>query len=376
LIPLFSFFKRTLLFITLLLALVTSGVGQQAPASISPVARKYLEQVLALMRMNALNATSIDWNRLRDEVFSRAENAVGTDDTYLAIAFALTQLKERHSWLQLPDTLPVARRQEISAEMTKIRGVSPENGGPSPFAPQKSMHGHIDRRGEGAYAHVIVPMCVGKFSEWEKNEPDFQQFADKLHGIVVELQAQKPDGWIIDLRGNGGGNMWPMLAGIGPVLGEGVVGTFLSANGKAESWFYKAGAAGTKSENGTAEISIRLQQAPFVLPGTPWAAVLLDRGTASSGEAVAISFAARPHARSFGEHTAGFSTSNEMYPLSDGAALFLCNGIETDRTGRRYPDGIDPDVKLPAPAARPAEENDAVIQAAIAWIAASSRASH
>jgi len=32
-------------------------------------------------------------------------------------------------------------------------------------------------------------------------------------------------GWIVDLRGNGGGNMWPMLAGVGPVLGEGVVGS-------------------------------------------------------------------------------------------------------------------------------------------------------
>jgi C-terminal processing protease CtpA/Prc len=29
-------------------------------------------------------------------------------------------------------------------------------------------------------------------------------------------------GWIVDLRNNGGGNMWPMLTGIGSILGEGV----------------------------------------------------------------------------------------------------------------------------------------------------------
>ena len=34
-------------------------------------------------------------------------------------------------------------------------------------------------------------------------------------------------GWIVDLRGNGGGNMWPMLAGIGPILGEGIAGYFI-----------------------------------------------------------------------------------------------------------------------------------------------------
>jgi carboxyl-terminal processing protease len=97
---------------------------------------------------------------------------------------------------------------------------------------------------------------------------------------------------------------------------------------------------------------------------------LLDRGTASSGEAVAISFAGRRRERSFGERTAGFSTSNQRYELSDGAALFLCVGIEADRTGHRYLDGLDPDVTLPAPAARPAEEIDAVLQAAEDWVAA------
>ena len=219
-------------------------------------------------------------------------------------------------------------------------------------------------------------MCVGRYSEWEKNLPDFQEFADKLHEIVLELQAQDPDGWIIDLRGNGGGNMWPMLAGIGAVLGEGKLGAFESPDGHPESWFYKAGAAGTTTQNEDTETSARVEKPPFVLSGTPWAAVLLDRGTASSGEAIAISFAGRPHARSFGEHTAGFSTSNEMYTLSDGAALFLCNGIEADRTGRSYPDGIDPDVKLPSPGLRPSEVNDAVIQAAADWIAASRKDSH
>jgi len=95
----------------------------------------------------------------------------------------------------------------------------------------------------------------------------------------------------------------------------------------------------------------------------------------TGGPEVAISFAGRGRERSFGEHTAGFSTDNQMYPLSDGAQLFLCVGIEADRTGHRYLDGIDPDVKLPAADSRPAEEKDVVIQAAEEWIAAQVSAS-
>lgn len=218
-------------------------------------------------------------------------------------------------------------------------------------------------------------MCVGKYSEWEKNADDFQQFAEKLHGIVMDLQAGKPDGWVIDLRGNGGGNMWPVLAGIGAVLGEGDLGTFVSADGERETWFYKAGKIGVRPPQGQDDIAAHVEKPPFALPELPWVAVLLDRSTASSGEAVAISFIGRPRERPFGEHTAGFSTSNEMYPPSDGASLFFCVGIEADRTGHRYPEGIEPDAKLPAPVSRPPEEIDPVLQSAQDWIGAQTKAS-
>ena len=33
------------------------------------------------------------------------------------------------------------------------------------------------------------------------------------------------------LRGNGGGNMWPMIAGVGPLLGEGPLGYFIGPIG-------------------------------------------------------------------------------------------------------------------------------------------------
>jgi len=358
----------------LVLMVATWAAAQESQEGISPGARTYLGQALDLMQQNALNKSLIDWPHLRAETLLRASHAKTTADTYPAIAFALTQLKETHSFLQLPDSLPATQRETITAEIDKVRGPSKQDASRSPFAPQKEMQGHIDRRDGKLFAHVVVPMCLGKYSEWEKNAGDFQEFAEKLHAMVMDLQARKPDGWLIDLRGNGGGNMWPMLAGVGALLGEGDLGTFLSADGERVPWFYKAGKAGTRDSKGEEDISAHIDKPPFALPELPWVAVLLDRSTASSGEALAISFIGRPRERSFGEHTAGFSTSNERYPLSDGAALFLCVGIEADRTGRRYPDGIDPNVKLPAPDSRPTEEKDAVLQAAENWIAAQTTA--
>jgi hypothetical protein len=128
------------------------------------------------------------------------------------------------------------------------------------------MQGHIDRRGGRVFAHVVVPMCLCKYSEWEKNAGDFQEFAEKLHAIVMDLQAQNPDGWLMDLRGNGGGNMWPMLAGIGTVLGEGDLGAFESPNGDREVWFY-TGKAGSHSAQGPDDVGAYVEKPPVRFTG-------------------------------------------------------------------------------------------------------------
>ena len=73
------------------------------------------------MQKNALNKDSIDWVEVRQQTLARAKDAKTTFDTYPAIVFALTQLKEHHSFLQLPDRLGGAQRAAINAEISKLR---------------------------------------------------------------------------------------------------------------------------------------------------------------------------------------------------------------------------------------------------------------
>jgi len=343
-----------------------AGTAQTAK-QVSPHA--YVEEALNYMQDNALHKSSIDWQAVREQTLARAKDAKTTWDTYPAIAYAITQLGEKHTWFQLPDNLPADRRQALDAEIKRILA-RPDPLKPSPFMPSKQMEGRMIHGPHGDFAYVIVPMCIGRFAEWEKNGPDFQQFADKLHGLVLGLQAQKPLGWIIDLRGNSGGNVWPMLAGIGVVLGEAdLLGASVSADNEHLQSFYKNGMAGTRDSKGIEEVAAQVKLLPLTLPELPWVALLLDRGTASSGEAVAISFVGRIRERSFGEHTAGFSTANDMHQFPDGAALFLCTGIAQDRTGKLYPNGLDPDEIIRAPETRPDEANDAALIAAEQWLA-------
>jgi carboxyl-terminal processing protease len=372
-------FIASLSHLVLLSAIASAaGIDQSPPAqdtqasqTTSVVATTYLNYVLDLMQQKALHSAEIDWPAVRRETLKRASGAQTTMDTYAAIYFALTQLKEHHSFLKVPDNLSDSDKQRTTSAMNSILGPyrrqypKPLD---SPFRNREAPSGHLIQYGDLTLALVVIPSCGAKHSEWADNLADFQNYADSLHKIAVELESGHLDGWIVDLRGNGGGNMWPMLAGIGFVLGEGHLGSFVFPNGNVSDWFYRQGKAMVKAGGDEIVIS-EIKEPPLALAKLPPVAVLIDSGTVSSGEAVAISFAGRPLERSFGARTAGFSTSNERVPLSDGATLFLNSAFEADRLHRRYDAGIEPDLSFPEPTDVPTEASDPVIQAAEKWLA-------
>ena len=79
---------------------------------------------------------------------------------------------------------------------------------------------------------------VGAFSG---SAAEATAFANAVQGAIASADRDGLAGWIVDVRGNGGGNMWPMLAGVGPVLGAGRVGYFIDALGAASAWEYRDG---------------------------------------------------------------------------------------------------------------------------------------
>jgi C-terminal processing protease CtpA/Prc len=108
----------------------------------------------------------------------------------------------------------------------------------------------------------------------------------------------------------------------------------------------------------------------YRVAGSVPVAVLIDRGTASSAEAVAVGFRGKLHTRFFGEHTLGFSTNDNNYVLSDGANMILTIGVYVDRNGKEYENGIEPDVKIASQEdlQPPLVERDKAINVAEEWI--------
>jgi carboxyl-terminal processing protease len=176
---------------------------------------------------------------------------------------------------------------------------------------------------------VTLPSCVDR---------DAAAYADAARRA---LDGRRADRWIVDLRGTGGGSMWPLLAAVAPLLrGDGEIGAFVERSGERTPWVLTGGVVSVGGQ-ARARGAAGRHDGPV--------AVLTDGATASAGEAVAVAFRGVPDARSYGASTLGFSSGNETMPVAGGAVLTVTTSRFADRTGRVYGGRLDPDVPCEDP---------------------------
>ena len=155
-----------------------------------------------------------------------------------------------------------------------------------------------------------------------------------LERIVKNLYNKKPLGWIIDLRFNDGGWPYPMIAGLGPILGEGVKAYKISPDENITEFFY----AKNKTEY------IELSDSVFYLPKELPVAVLIGKGTGSAAELLALAFKGNPSTVLIGEPTYGVSTGLRGFFMPDSVQFAVTNSIMTDRYKNGIGNPIEPDI--------------------------------
>ena len=182
--------------------------------------------------------------------------------------------------------------------------------------------------------------------------------AAAVHDGVAALGARHPLGWIVDLRGNGGDDPWPSLAGLSTLLAGPTVGATVGRAGR-QDWIVDRGAVRLAGESAM----IDLQSTPE--PGFPGpVAVLVDASTSNEGEVVAVAFQERPDARFFGAATAGCASwCVRTHALADGTMLGVVEVRPADRNGRVQHEPVTPD-ELTDASATPAD----VPHQAIQWV--------
>ena len=301
------------------------------PAGMSRAAYEYLAAALDILQTHSLQREHIDWKALRAGALQRAVHAQTTGQTYDAIRYAIAQLGDHHSQFYPPD------RYTALEDMTVSENQQPQ----ARLLPNQ-------------LAYLLLPAFI------TDDEGQRHLYVNQLQALIRNTDKGNPCGWVLDLRENIGGNIWPMFAGLGPLLGEGQLGEFVYPGGTEQTWRYFSGQALLDSY-----VMASADGSGYQLRGgAPPVAVLTGPGTMSAAEAVAIAFRGHPNTRSFGQATAGLTTANSTYPLSDGAAIVLTVVVDADRTGHVYGGVLTPDQVIP-PARGGA---DTSLQAATTWL--------
>ena len=294
----------------LLLLTLLSVSSCQLPDFHQRTPKGYVRHCIALLDRDGLYADKPEWKTKKKEVLAEAASISTLDEAHALVQAAAEVAGGKHSFLMAP---------------VRDTASYPE------YAPQVRML-------EGNILHVILPAHTGV------------KISDSLyiHTVFDNLQEHlDARGVIVDLRDNTGGNMYPMITSVSPLLPDGIIIKF-------------------KSRKRTTPITLEYVLKSYrTVPGsigkvpssTP-IAILTDGRTASSGEATLLCFRGLDNARTFGSPSAGYASGNVTHTLSDGYLFAITRSCDVARTGEIFcEDPIDPDVRTETP-----------LEDAIGWI--------
>lgn len=247
------------------------------------------------MENNHINKSTINWVEFRANVQQSGTSAARIADANEAILYALELLNDQTTFMI------TAQGQLISFE-TACTDVKPQ-----------------EVTSTADIGYVKVPAFSG-------TGVSAAVFAEKIQTDIKTQDHDGLKGWVIDLRENTGGNIWPMIAGVGPLLDSTTTGFFVDSNQDEKPFGYSLGSA-TFDESPVVTVAN-----PYVaLSGDSKIAILLDHSVTNAGEVVAIAFSGMTSTRSFGASTCGRARGNQGFQLSDGSVLYLATSFLIDR---------------------------------------------
>jgi len=346
---------RTIILLLLLVELLPVRAANRSGADTAELpcrqkAEKLLDETLAFMEKHYYRRAQVSWPVFAADAKARLREAATCEDAYASVSRCFLQLNEPHSFIMPPE------------KAARYLGATPEgqdaslSGSFNGLLPNLSeMVGEI--KGEwlqDSIAYLTIP--------WVSTTDSLicERIADSLQSVIARLDSRNISRWIIDLRKNSGGNCWPMLAGIGPLLGDGIYGYFVSGDQRVPITYHDGSAfqgrhIGCRVSNGGYRTQSR--QKSIV--------VLTSRKTVSAGEIVALAFKGRAQTWLIGEPTAGLTTANATYSLSDRSLLVLTICQEADHTGRICEGSIQPDKFVTVDMSH---SGDPVREAALEWL--------
>lgn len=203
---------------------------------------------------------------------------------------------------------------------------------------------------EGKYAMVSLDGFQGVDSTSSDN------YADSLQRLLLHLHNKKPIGWIVDLRNNKGGWEYPMIAGLGPLLGEGILAYEVNRDGKIVNEYSYA----KLNKNSIMTKQIELIDSIVIFNEKPPIVVLIGNETGSAGELLTLCFLDNPNAILLGTPTYGVPTGIAGFFMPDSIMICVTSSVFKNRNMKGNGKPIQPYISE--------SDNTRILSRAYKWI--------
>lgn len=318
------------------------GKAQQADS-----VRLFVDSALNLMQSKSLYSKDLNWKIISDSVHTLVKNANTYEETAPALRFAFNLLQDKHGWL-------VINGKDYHNPFV-LRDDSRINQATKSVITKPSVRSKLL---QNKYAYLSIPFFGGQ------TLTSMNAFAQRVQVSLCRVLSPSVKGIIIDLRLNGGGNMYPMIIGISNVIGDGKFTGSVNSKGDNEGWLEMKNHTITLLDT----MVIKLQKTCGNLESKP-VAVLIGPATGSSGEQLAIILSLRKKTILIGEPTAGYVTGNNGYLLPGHEnGIVLAESYTIDRNGKIYLKDVEPAIRFNGGDNFSDLSEDEKIKAAIRWI--------
>lgn len=278
---------------------------------VSKTVKQEADEILQLIKSNALNFKQADLTQIEQAMLFELAEFETVNGDFLQQVHRLLRLLDNHSFI-----IDKTESESLRKPAEK-----------APELPSLALKNHVG---------VLQLPSLSSIDSLT-----MQRYANHAVGLLNDADAQATCGWIIDLRDNSGGNMWPMLGAVSPLLPMGKVGAFVDKKNQSIPWLNQGNAFYEGANKHLEFQQRRLSVKPMV--------VLQSKRTASSGEATLVALTSESRVKTVGEPTRGLITSNENYKLKSGNELFLTNAWFQGRDGTTMKGPIAPDVESATP---------------------------
>ncbi|WP_171037001.1 S41 family peptidase [Maribacter algarum] len=281
-----------------------------------------LDKIIEHAENNSLYRKNVDWTSLKNEMYALAKDADSVPQLKPVLDLMLKKMNDSHG--------RVFHKNQYLSYYTGEKKEHRKNMNSETYNEIQSIQVYKFKATylEDNIGYVrIIGLPVG----------DNQKMSNDIQNAVCELVEKGAKKWIIDLRFNGGGNMFPMVEGIAPIIGDGIVGGTKGATEDESSiWQIKDGDFYYDEQNVAIENKCPITEVQKI-------AVLTSVYTASSGEALAVILKHRPKTRFFGNKTLGMTTATDYTQIDSLTAMMISVSYYKDRESNVYRDYVDVD---------------------------------